>query len=186
MGGIIQLCRATPAERALSLAGDEHVVVPRLITNHAVSIEAGREVVWPWLAQIGQGRGGFYSYSFLENMIGCRISNADRIHPQWQSVRLGDEIAIHPRARPLKVVSVEPNAHLVLSQDSPLRWTWSFNLRDQSSGGSRLIVRTRVDWRSRISGLLIRPVMSFGHYVMERKMLLGIKVRAEKTQADRS
>jgi len=75
--------RATPAETKRALPGDELVPEPRIQITHAVTIAAPVERVWPWLAQIGQDRGGFYSYEWLENLAGCEMRNADRVHPEW-------------------------------------------------------------------------------------------------------
>jgi hypothetical protein len=121
---------------------------------------------------------GFYSYTVLENLIGCQMKNAERIHSQWQDLKTGDKILIHPNAKPLDVVELEPEAHLVLEQTEPLHWTWSFCLIPRSND-TRLLIRTRVWWERGSIGVLAYPVMTVGHYLMERKMLTGIKSRVE-------
>ncbi|HMA26843.1 MAG TPA: hypothetical protein VKO62_04340, partial [Solirubrobacterales bacterium] len=63
---------------------------------HAIEVDAPAEQVWPWLAQLGQDRGGFYSYEWLENLAGCRMRNADRIHPEWQHREIGEKVMLHP------------------------------------------------------------------------------------------
>jgi len=81
--------------------------------RRAVQIAAPAHVVWPWIAQIGQDRGGFYSYTWLENLAGCRMHNADRIHPEWQQRAAGETVLLHP-ASGLKVMRFEPGSALVL------------------------------------------------------------------------
>jgi hypothetical protein len=80
------------------LPGDGLVTDPRGRTTRAISIRASAAEVWPWLVQIGQGRGGFYSFTWLENLAGCHITNAERTVPEWQGVKVGDPIALHPKA----------------------------------------------------------------------------------------
>ena len=75
-----------PSEQSAVLPGDELLVAPAMTTTRAITIDAPPEAVWPWLAQMGQGRGGFYSYDWLENVFGLGIHNADRIEPDWQEL----------------------------------------------------------------------------------------------------
>src|SRR5690349_15342517 len=99
------------------LPGDELVAAGTPRTTRAVTIDAPLRAVWPWLVQIGEGRAGFYSYAFLERAVGARIRNANRIHPEWQDLHVGDTIWLARRygthARQV-VALVEPEAHLVL------------------------------------------------------------------------
>ncbi len=159
------------------------MVQPNVVTNHAIEIPAAAADVWPWLVQIGQGRGGFYSYSFFENLIGCRIKNADRIHEAWQTLAVGDSISLHPSAKKLTVAELEPNQHLVLTQEEPFCWSWSFNLIPITAQTCRLLIRTRVRWKQNLAGWLLRPLMTVGHYVMERKMLTGIRQRVTRNSS---
>ncbi|MFK7821025.1 MAG: hypothetical protein AB8G99_20080 [Planctomycetaceae bacterium] len=175
------MIRASGEECRAVLAGDDLIESPKLNTTHAITIEGGCETVWPWVVQIGQGRGGFYSHTALENLLGCRMKNADRIHPEWQQVEVGDSVHLHPKASPLRVASIEPNAHLVLQSTSGFPWTWSFVLTSVPTG-CRLLVRTRILWSNSVLGALIWPVMVPGHYVMERRMLMGIRSRVLKDQ----
>jgi hypothetical protein len=98
---------ATAEERSSELPGDELVDRPGIQTTRAVTVEAPVEAVWPWLAQIGQDRGGFYSYEWLENLAGCRMRNADRIHPEWQQRTVGEMVLLHP-ASGLRLLRFEP------------------------------------------------------------------------------
>src|SRR5512136_2918459 len=111
---------ATEAEVQMTLPGDELVPQPKWSYTQAITIHATAEQVWPWLAQMGQGRGGFYSYEGLENLAGCDIHNADRILPEFQAVKIGDGIKLAPQMPGFPVVIVEPNRALVLHGDTRL------------------------------------------------------------------
>jgi hypothetical protein len=176
----------TEAELHEPLPGDEVVPHPMQEATHAITINAPIADVWPWLVQIGQNKGGFYSYSLLENLVGCDIHNAKRIVPEWQSLRSGDVLWLHPKALPLPVLLVEPGRALVVGgvageQDDNARvGTWAFVLKELDPVTTRLVVRIR--WNP-APGLL-NWIYSYGvlepsHFIMERKMMLGIKQRAE-------
>jgi hypothetical protein len=83
---------ATYEELNTALPGDELVPDADLTATRAVTVDAGAGDVWPWIAQLGQGRGGFYSYDVLENLVGLDIHSADRIVPEWQGIEVGDEV----------------------------------------------------------------------------------------------
>jgi hypothetical protein len=176
---------ATPAELVKALPGDDLVPDARASATRAITIKAPPERVWPWIAQIGQGRGGFYSYEWLENLFGCRITNADRIHPEWQDVKAGDGVRLHPSMAPIPVAAVENERALVLggphSPDPRIPpVTWAFILEPAPGNATRLLIR----WRARpaesvadtiMNKYLIEPI----HFIMERRMMLGIRERAE-------
>lgn len=109
---------ATDEEVAERLPGDEVVDQPRYQTTHAVTIDAPRGQVWPWLVQLGQGRGGLYSYDRLENLFGLGFRSADRIIPELQTLAVGDQVWLAPRdsAVPLwfQVLDIQPPQMLVL------------------------------------------------------------------------
>lgn len=172
---------ATEAEIAATLTGDELVPDPAGFYNHAVSINARPEQIFPWLVQLGAEKGGWYSYTFLEALLGCSVVNADRIHTEWQNIHVGDTVKMCPQdpPPPYRVAQVLPNEALVLGhQDQAGQWAevWQLVLRPQANNTTRLIVRTRT---MMVGGFwdVIHP----GVFIMERGMLLGIKVRAEKT-----
>ena len=98
---------ATDAEVSLALPGDELVPRPDMTATRGVTIRATADTVWPWIAQLGQGRGGFYSYDFLENLLGCDIHSADRIVPEYQRVEIGAQVKLAPEVA-LTVALVEP------------------------------------------------------------------------------
>ena len=98
--------------------------------------------MWPWLAQIGQDRGGFYSYESLENLAGCHMRNADEIHPEWQERRPGEIVYLHPRSG-LRVARFEPGRVLALEN-----WG-AFVLEPPGRDCTRLIARGRAAARPR-------------------------------------
>ncbi len=182
---------ATADEAASGLAGDELISQPVLATTRAIDIRAGPEKVWPWLAQMGQGRAGFYSYDWLENLAGMDIHNVPRIVPELQHLQPGDLIPFW-RGAGVNVATVEPPALLVLAgtfnkpaghtavPETP-GGTWVFALNPGEDRATRLLVRSRVArfepaWMSSIMMFLLEPM----HFVMERKMMLRIKELAEK------
>jgi hypothetical protein len=177
---------ATHAEVDAALPGDELVLHAGLSTTRAVTIQADPAAVWPWVAQLGQGRGGFYSYDALENLVGCDIHSADEIVAEWQAVEVGDEVRLHPDAG-LRVAVVEPGRALVLrgevpmgSAPPPYDFTWAFVVSDAPDGNTRLLVRERYGYVQGWAPLLVEPV-SWVSFVMSRRMLLGIRDRAERS-----
>jgi hypothetical protein len=162
---------ATEDEPQRSLPGDELVSDPGNESTRAVTIEAPVEEVWPWLAQIGQDRGGFYSYEWLENLAGCRMRNADRIHPEWQERDVGETVFLHP-ANGLKVALFEPKRVLALKG-----WG-AFVLEPLDERRTRLIARGR--GQPGLASVAYTLLLEIPHFIMERKMLLGIKERAER------
>jgi hypothetical protein len=169
---------ATEEELKMPLPGDELVKHPKLNATHAITINAPVTEVWPWLVQVGQKRGGFYSYTWLENLVGCEMSNANQIVPEWQDLKVGDEVWLHPKAPPLKVLAMEPGRAIVLEN------SWTFVLHPIDDHTTRLIIRGRGDFNPDLKNTLLnfilwRGVFEPAHFIMERKMMLGIKERAE-------
>jgi hypothetical protein len=179
----------TAAERAMPLPGDQMVPVAHYRIDHGITINAPTTAVWPWLIQIGQDRGGFYSYSSLENAIGARVSNAERIVPEWQSRRVGELV----RAAPpnwmggrfgsdlgWKILELIPGHAVVLEG-----WG-AFALLSIDDSTTRLLIRTRAPGLPGIGTVVLSPVslLAFepAHLIMERQMLLGIKNRVERSQ----
>src|SRR6266550_2227158 len=104
---------ATDEERDATLDGDDLIPNPDLMATRAITVHAVAEHVWPWIAQLGQGRGGFYSYDMLENLVGCDIHSADRIVPHWQRIDIGAQVKLAPQVA-LSVAVVVPARALVL------------------------------------------------------------------------
>ena len=123
---------ATPAEAEAPLPGDGFVPAADLIATRAITVAAPAERVWPWIAQLGQGRGGFYSYDRLENLVGCRIHSARTVVPEWQDIRVGDAVHLHPEVA-LEVAEVEPGRALVLRGAVPVAGAAATNAR--AAGG---------------------------------------------------
>ncbi len=180
---------ATDQECDEVLPGDDLILPADLAATRAITVRASIGQVWPWIAQLGQGRGGFYSYDFLENLVGCDIHSADRVVPEWQDVEVGGEVKLH-REVPLRVAAVEPGRSLVLrggvpmgSSPPPYDFTWAFALREQPDNTTRLLVRERYVYTRWWAPLLVELVEAVS-FVMSQKMLRGIRDRAERT-ADR-
>jgi hypothetical protein len=176
---------ATDDELSVALPGDELVPAADLTATRAVTVRASADGVWPWIAQLGQGRGGFYSYDFLENLVGCDIHSAERVVREWQSIEVGDEVHLHPQVG-LIVAAVEPGRALVLRGGVPIGrtpppydFTWAFVLRDQADGSTRLVVRERYGYSRRWARLLVEPAELIS-FAMSQRMLRGIKERAER------
>jgi hypothetical protein len=176
---------ATDDELNDTLPGDGLVPAADLTATRAVTVHAPADRVWPWLAQLGQGRGGFYSYDLLENLVGCDIHSAERVVPEWQSIGVGDAVYLHPEVA-LVVAVVEQGRALVLRGGVPIGrtpppydCTWAFVLRDQADGSTRLVVRERYGYSRRWARLLVEPTELIS-FLMSRRMFHGIKERAER------
>jgi hypothetical protein len=174
------------------LPGDELIAVADVQTTRAITIAAPRGDVWPWLVQMGQGRGGLYTYDWIENALGARIKNLDRIDPDLQRLETGDRIRLTPEVylgripgQSYRVTDVRPEEALVMLQELPTGGvsSWSFVLRQKPRDQTRLIVRGRSSPPPRFARRLARAVelllLEPGYFVMERGMLRGIKRRAE-------
>jgi hypothetical protein len=177
---------ATDVEGVLGLPGDEFLPVADVVVTRAIPIQAAVEDIWPWIAQLGQARGGFYSYDVLENLVRCDIHSADRVHSDWQDLSVGNEINLAPQV-PLSVATVEPGRALVLRGSIPMGpiptpydFTWAFVIRSAPDGTSRLVVRERYWYTRRWAGLIVQPA-ELVSCVMSVRMLRGIKKRAEQT-----
>lgn len=174
----------TDDEVRSALPGDDLIPDADLVATRAITIHRPADVVWPWIAQLGQGRGGWYSYDALENLVGCDIHSADRIVPEWQHVEVGDKIRLAPEV-PLAVAVLDPGRTLVArggvplgKRSPPYDFTWAFTLRDAPGGSTRLLVRERYSYRRWWARPLVE-VAELMSQVMSRKMLLGIRDRAE-------
>jgi hypothetical protein len=168
--------------------GDELVPRPQWTYDHAVSIDAPRSSVWPWLLQLGQGRGGFYTYEGLENLVGCQIHNVFEIRPELQQLRVGETIVTHGRSGFGPPVTIlEPERALVLGgppNEMGSQSTWAFHLLDGPGETTRLLERGRGS-----AGKGLAQALAFGPYlldpigfVMSKKMLRTIKELAEASR----
>jgi hypothetical protein len=180
------------AERAYP--GDELVPAPEWSWTHGIEIGASAQEVWPWVAQLGADRGGFYSYQALENAVGCRLRNAEALHPEW-TLAQGDSLRLHPKMPPLVVAALERGRFLVAHgpADEGARaagkpWanvSWLFFLEPLGEQRCRLVSRYRCSMSKDLAShlalgpTLLEPV----GFAMDRRMLLGIKARTESTKA---
>jgi hypothetical protein len=171
---------ATENEITASFPGDELVPSPRITYTRAISITAPPQVIYPWIVQLGAEKGGMYSYSWFEtNILRCELINADRIHEEWQDLKVGDQMKMCPGTSgppPYEIAIIEPNHAIAMGHKENGRWVevWQFSLVPQEDGATRLVIRSR----NAAEGWfwdIIRP----GEFVMMRGMLLGIKERAE-------
>jgi hypothetical protein len=186
---------ATRAERAAALPGDALIPQPRVCVTHAVTIRRTPAEVWPWIAQMGADRAGWYSYDRLDN---GGIASATTIRPELQELAVGDVMPALPGATAAFLVrAVRPPSELVLwvpgepttaSTDAPVRASWAFVLRPAGESHTRLLVRARLHrllvalpriGAVQIPGPLVAAIARPIHFVMQRKQLLGIAARAE-------
>ena len=164
------------------LPGDDLLPAAAVVATRGVGIGAPPRAVWPWLVQLGFGRGGFYSHDRLERLAGLDIRSADAIEDRWQDLAVGDEVRLAPHL-PLTVAILEPHRSLVLagiddgrgSARAPYDFTWAFVLRPVGAG-SRLLVRERYQPHGvvgRAAAEVVQPVS----FVMSAAMLRGIRAR---------
>ena len=190
---------ATPEEMERDYPGDDLVPDLKGAYLHAITINASAADTWKWLIQIGQDRGGFYSYELLENMIGCKIRNADAIVPEYQHLEVGDIIPMHPSmGSPYVVAAMEPDHYLILLQrvdsstgktltideklpEKYVNMSWLFYLDERDDGTTRLISRSRNDWNQSLGNTIFYGLFGPMTIEMDRKMLKGIKERAERS-----
>jgi len=175
---------ASAAESSAAMPGDESVPDAQLVVTRARDIAAPPERVWPWLVQMGAGRGGFYSYDSLERLIGMKTESAEAVLSEHQALKVGDTISFGPWQNAYATATTVdcPNVLAMRLRDSaqsPFDWSWSFVV-SATGGGSRLIVRARYRWERRALGPAVRA-LDLGDAIMTRRMLKGIAERAERT-----
>ena len=166
------------------LVGDDVVASPRWEMTLATTIEAPPELIWPWLAQMGYQRGGLYSYDWLDRLFGILDRpSTDRVLPEFQHLKTGDVIPLGSGPN-WPVALAEPNRALVIAPNVPgFEISWAFVLEPTAIGPTRLVTRSRADYPTTpiawIYGVLLDPIA----FVMTRRMLLGIKDRADRLAA---
>jgi len=167
---------ATEAEATSRLPGDELLECADGVATRAIGIDAPATAVWPWLAQMGPSpRGGAYTYDWIENLLGLDMHSVDRVLPEFQHPRVGDTIGFGSNR--MRVERVEPG-HVLASRSEDGNWVWTFVL-EEHDGRTRLISRNRFRLPTLAARIGMLP-MEPGSLVMERKMLHGIKQRAER------
>jgi hypothetical protein len=176
---------ATAEEVARPLPGDELLEPAHIVATRAIGIDAPPSAIWPWLVQMGPGRAGAYTYDWIENLFGLNMHSTDRIVPEWQQLEVGDLLRSREGRPGIRVEILEPER--VLSNRSEAGdWVWTFALVPEN-GSTRLISRNRIAMKGAAAGQRLGMlVMEPGSLVMERKMLLGIKRRAERLAAEQA
>ncbi len=174
----------TPSDLARVMAGDALLDHPTYSGTMAVIIKAAPEHVWPWLVQIGYRRGGLYSYDWLDRLFGyLDRPSATRILPEFQNLAIGDEIPLG-RGPGWPVAVVEPHRALVLDMRNlgDFDWVWQFGLYTVDENRTQLVSRSRVRTRSAWARLATYAIEPAG-FLMTRRMMLGLKQRAEALHA---
>lgn len=176
---------ATNEEVERLMPGDEILADAALQTTRAITIDALPEDIWPWLVQMGpRPRAGAYTYDWIERLLGIDIENSDRILPEYQHLEEGETLGLNERGQGIIVRQVEPPRFLIL-QWTPAISTWAFGLY-QEDGKTRLVSRNRLSGSGPLFWLGMVAFMEPGSLIMERKMLLGIKERAERLARERT
>ena len=160
-------------------------------TTHAVTVDARPDQVYPWIVQLGVNRGGMYSLEWVENLMGLRVKNADSIHPEWQSLQVGDLVRFTPEdyflnpGPGLWVKQMEQDSVLVFcfgmenTPPDPCTQTWQFVMTPQADGATRLVLRSQSVGGTGVAGVFGKLFQGLW-FIMERAMLLGIQQRAEQ------
>jgi hypothetical protein len=172
---------STVAEQQMALPGDDLHPNRSGQSTQAITINAPSAVVWQWLVQIGQDRAGFYSYTWLENLIGADIHNVNEIHPEWQQLAVGDVWRLAPpdylwglgKEAVTPVLVSEPGHALVLDM-----WG-AFVIVPIDEHSSRLVARGQSEAAGPLASLVTKMVMDPIVFTMQRRMLLGLTTRAE-------
>jgi hypothetical protein len=174
---------ATQDEAERTLPGDELLEQADIVSTRAIAIDAPAAAVWPWLVQMGPGRAGAYTYDWIENLLGLDMHSADTIVPELQHLEVGEVLpGTRGEGTGMRVERLEPE-HVLATRSEDGRWVWSFVLAEDD-GVTRLVSRNRISTGALSQGgKLGMAVMEPGSLVMERKMLLGIKQRAERLVA---
>ena len=169
------------------MIGDPPIGESHYRIDHAITIQAPVDSVWQWVVQIGQDRAGFYSYDWLERLFGADIHNSNSIVPEWQARRVGDRVrAVQPsylggvfgRQLGWNVIAMEPGRAMVLEG-----WG-AFTVEPVTPASSRMHVRTRGPGVPTVAGIALTPIslllLEPAHFIMERRLLLGIQERSER------
>jgi hypothetical protein len=169
---------ANAAEKRASYYGDELLPNPSVVWTHAETIQAKPDVVWQWIAQMGDTHGAFYSYTFIENMIGGSdlYQNADSIHPEWQDPQPG-EMIISPI---MGIKEVKKGEHFFGTSIIPdLGWTWLWQVVPEGDQATRLQIRMRIQVPGQTTNSAIVNTVALSGFVMEKGMMDGLRNRAE-------
>jgi hypothetical protein len=169
------------------MAGDAVIANPAHSATHALTVDTPPEDIWPWLVQMGYRRGGLYSYDWLDRLFGyLDRPSANRVLPEFQQLAVGDVIPLG-RGRGFPVTAIEPYRALVLSDTNDgFQWVWQFGLYPLDKRRTRLVTRGTQCFANSIGTWLFMRVMEPAAFIMTRRMLLGLKQRAERLHAVRA
>jgi hypothetical protein len=189
---------ATPDERRRPLPGDDLCAAPQATTTHAITIDVPPERVWPWLVQMGWGRGQWYTARWVDRLLfPANGPSAERLVPEWQDLRVGDRVLDGPPEMhcAFVVAAMEPDRHLVLHSrehlppewveryGASIDWSWAFVLDRRPGDRTRFVFRSRFHLEPRWVEAFYVGVIIPADFVMGRQMLRGVKERAESTTA---
>jgi hypothetical protein len=167
---------ATDEEAASRLPGDELLEDADGVSTRAIDVDAPASAVWPWLVQMGPSpSAGAYTYDWIENLLGLEMHSADRVLPEFQHPEVGETISLGPNRMRLERVEAE---RVLAWRSGDGNWVWTFVLSERG-GRTRLISRNRFRLATLGARIGMAP-MEPASLVMERRMLLGIKDRAER------
>jgi len=178
---------STAAERAREMHSDGFVPKANFITTMAITVEARREHIWPWLMQMGYRRGGLYSYDWLDRLFGyLDAPSADDLLPGFQTLEVGDVIPMG-RSGGFPVHRVDENSALVLGgEQDGFRWAWEFGLYPIDAHRTRIVTRNRANVPTGLRWRLFMALLEPAAFVMTRRMLIGLRQRAERLAARES
>lgn len=170
---------ATENEIKGTYPGDEIISSPAVMWTHGLSISAPPEQVWPWIVQIGQSRGGFYSYTFIENMISRDGSyrNASQVIAEFQNPKPGDYIITDM----LPIKEFKTGEYFLAAVDDffGMKWTWGWNLKPEGKENTRLVIRMKIESKDADKNPAALLFINAGGFIMEKAMLRGIQDRSE-------
>jgi hypothetical protein len=173
---------STVAERQAAMPADDVVPDPRTTMTRSITLSGPPQAVWPWLVQMGVGRAGFYGYDWLENLgpagLLDDIVNADRVHPEWQQLRVGDPVYPMPGPTPWRVTQLVPDRVLVIADDHA--WSWAMTLTPVGDQ-TRLVTRMRWGQVHGVPGVAVAPVFDLGDVITEARALHGLEQRVDGT-----
>ncbi|UEL27216.1 hypothetical protein KTR40_11280 [Pseudarthrobacter sp. L1SW] len=167
---------ASPDEVARALPGDDLVRAPTFNATRAITVGAPPERIWPWLVQVGVRRAGWYSYDLLDNL---GHPSARRIRPEWQDLEPGDVLAMSPDGKHgINVYSLDYPRSMVWGTPGDTTWVWQ--LDPQPDGTTRLLTRIRARIRWSPTSIAFSALLEVADFWMIRKMLAGLRERAEQ------
>jgi hypothetical protein len=177
----------TPSDLTRVMAGDALLVNPTYSGTMAITVNAAPEHIWPWLVQIGYQRGGLYSYDWLDRVFGfLDRPSATRVLPEFQNLAVGDEIPVG-QGPSWPVAAIERNRALVLDMRNmgSFEWVWQFGLYAIDEKRTHLVTRSCVRTKTAWAWLATHAIEPAG-FIMTRRMLLGLKRRAEALEETRA